>query len=415
MNVAGRQARFLTLTNVLLLAAGVFFSGCFGTTFRIDQANVLPDEKTYEELKPVGKKKTYAGEDKIKRYLGSSGKLFCQYGTSNIYVRDYEMGSSKQTLTVEIYTLKSDKNAAGLFHYHRGRILRNQGTPVDAGVEGVVDTFRGGRNLYFYKQLTFVKIIYTGSKPVPDLVPLAKSIANDISGDNSPPTGVEHLNVEGVDAASWKVSPGYVFNYEFLSTGIFAKAPGAGPVAEVFIIGCFDEGEAKRSGSDYRLFLQLNGKDYTIKHKNFSRVVWWGQDPKQGRVICTVQDEFLVGILRPQTYETGEVVLDRIADHIKDAPRLRRQERKKEKEEERNRKREEEAAAGSNNLGSSDVPATSKTVKSAEDAHQFSVTMPSSESAESSSEEKEKTEPATPSNGSSESKSTRDLLPPPPQ
>jgi len=406
MNHVFMPSRMMKYASVLFLACGVFLSGCLGTNLRIDQANILPDEKTYDGLKPLGKKKTYAGEDAIKRYLGGYGKLFYQYGTRNIYVRDYELGKPDQTLTVEIYTLNSDKSAAGLFHYHRGRILRNMGTPVDVGVEGVVDTFRGGRSLYFYKQLTFVKLIYTGGKPVPDLVPLANAIARDIAGDNTPPTGVEHLNVEGVNPETWRVSPGYVFNYEFLSTGIFAKAPGAGSVAEVFIIGCFDDNEAKRCGSDYRLFLQLNGKDYTVKHKTHSRMLWWAQDPTQGRVVCTVQDDFLIGILRPQTYEMAEVVLDRIADHIKDAPRLKREEKKKEKQ----AKQQAEEQAASDAAQDQATPATPAPAKPSADGHDFKMTMPvsSQPSSGSASDTEEKTDAGT------QTKSTHDLLPPPP-
>ncbi|MCX7934761.1 MAG: hypothetical protein N3A66_05830 [Planctomycetota bacterium] len=275
----------------------------------------LPENGAVPGLKRVGKIRQYR-TSQLNEYLGPSANLFVGYGAENLAVADYVLGDAKQTLAVECYGMNSDVAAAGIFHYYRGRWLRGRGTPVEVGSEGVLDQTRENRNLYFYKQRYFFKIIYSGPLPVPDLTPLGRAVANAVPGTSERPRGFEFLEVEGVARDTAYVSPGYTFNCDFLPPGVFAKAPGAGDIAEVFIIAHLNEDEAQKTARDYRTYLQLNGQNYSQKGVAKGRVVWQARDPNQGRVMCTQHKQFVIGVVRPQTWEKAEALLDAIVKKI---------------------------------------------------------------------------------------------------
>jgi hypothetical protein len=274
----------------------------------------LPDDGFLPGWRIVGKKRWIAGR-RLERELGRQAGIFQDYGTSLLTTADYAPADQAEpVLTIESYEMEKPLAAGGIFHFHRGRILRNRGTPVDVGVEGVA----AGRVVYFYKDLWFFKIIYTGPEGrQPDLPAIGRYIADAIPGGSVPPRGFEYLAVEGVDTRTAEVSSGYAFDYEFLPPAIFADAPGAGPIAKVFLISHFTEDEAMRSDREFRYFLEHNGLDYGFKRSGRSSLVWWARDPTQGRVIVTRSGTWLVGVLAPRTYEMGEVILDRVTANLR--------------------------------------------------------------------------------------------------
>jgi len=302
-----------------LLVAAALAAGCSGSKlpFRmpliggndfLPQAEELPGWRMADD----GIRR-FAGR-KLEKYIGTEANLIRNYGFHLLSAADYvRTGEDEPSLTIESYEMEKPLSASGIYHYHRGRKLHRlegRARPVDVGVEGVATE----RVLYFYKGLFFFKIIYTGSAAAaPDLVAIGRGMAGRIPGESRPPRGFEYLAVEGVDTSTSRVTPGYAFNYDFLPPAIFASAPGAGDIAEVFIIGHFDEEDARRTAKDYRTFLQLNGLDYEAKRTADRRLVWWARDPAQGRVIVTRYKNWVFGVQTPKTYERGEVLLDRIA------------------------------------------------------------------------------------------------------
>ncbi len=262
----------------------------------------------------VGKKKWVVG-NKLVDYIGRQAAAFNSYGISLLTAADYAPANSEEPiLTIESYEMSTPLAASGIFHYHRGKILRGKGVPVDVGIEGV--EVKGV--MYFYKSRFFFKLIYTGSENMAiNLADIAEKIATRIPGEARPPRGFEYLNVEGINPKSSRLSAGYTFNYDFLPPAIFSKAPGAGPIAEVFLIGHYDSKTAKKTARDYRYFLEKYGLDYSFKRSGRKRLVWWARDPTHGRVIVTCYGSWVIGVLTPQTYEKGEVILDRIVEMIK--------------------------------------------------------------------------------------------------
>lgn len=280
-----------------------------------DDTRYLPENGAVPGLARVGKMRGYGSKD-MREYLGDATAMFVQYGAQGVSTADYTLGAKDRTVTVECFLMEDDIEAAGIFHCYRGKKLRGLGSPVEAGAEGVLDRKRDGRNLYFYKQRFFFKIIYSGKDPVPDLLPLARAVAARVPGNASRPKGFEFISVDGVDATTAGVTPGFTFDCDFLPPGVIVKAPGAGDVADLFLISHLDEKSAEKSGRDYRTYLQLNGENYESRKANGRREVWMARDPVQGRVIATVYGKYLVGVVRPKTYEDAEAIINRVLEKI---------------------------------------------------------------------------------------------------
>jgi len=278
---------------------------------------ILPESGTVSGLVRIGKIRQYR-TSQMDQFLGEGAKLFASYGAKLLAVADYRFADPKKTASIECYEMDSPVAAAGIYHYYRGKFLRGRGAPAQIGTEAVLDQGRGNRNLYFYKQRHFFKVIYSGNEPVPDLMPLGRAIAGRVPGGDEKPRGFECLEVDGVDATSSYVTPGYTFNCDFLPPGIFAKAPGAGTqVAEAFVIAHSSDEDAERTARDYRTYLQINGTDYEASaFGKKRRACWQARDPSQGRVIFTVHRQYLVGVVRPQTYEAARPLLEAIVHRI---------------------------------------------------------------------------------------------------
>ncbi len=307
-----------------LLSALALAAGCWQPNIplmpEIGGTGHLPEDGFVPGWRRVSDVERYTGKS-LEEYLGRQATRIRSYGFEMLYTADYRRpGDENPTLTVESYEMNSPLIASGLFHDHRGRLLRRriEYRPVDVGVEGLA----AERFLYFYKHRYFFKVIYAGPEAdQPDLVTLGRAVARPLPGARRPPRGFEHLDVEGVNPAKSYVTPGNTFDYDFLPPAIMCEAPGAGEVARVFLIGHYEEDEAERTAEDYRTWLELNGLDYELQmvrdpHVRGRRLVWRARDPGQGRVVCTQVETWVIGVLAPETYERGQVILDRIAARI---------------------------------------------------------------------------------------------------
>lgn len=285
---------------------------------------VLPPTGAVPTLTKDSTGETFSGGG-LHKYLGTRARFFQQYGAETVYTSEYSYGPDQGNLVIEVFAMDTPASALGLYQWHGMRKLGGAGRTVPIGAEGVLDTKKEGRNLYFYKGKWFVALIYTGAEPVPDLLPVGSYMADTLDAKRSErPRGFEHLAMDGIEADSIRVTPGNTFQAAFLPPGLTAKAPGAGPIAEVFLITRNDIGEARVTAREYAEYLQLKGKDYTEKYAEGRRPVWLAQDPRQGRVVLTQYGPWVFGVARPSTYREGEAFVDRLAETLRQVPRGQR-------------------------------------------------------------------------------------------
>lgn len=317
-----RKATLLVLTLFFLTATGhaaMFRRGGSATS-------MMPRNKDIPDLTLNGKILTYTNE-KLKNYYGSGMNMYSQYGIDNLVAAEYTYGASDRRVTIEIANMQDATSAAGLFHYYRGNIVEDGGRPVDMGAEGVIDSGRENRNLYFYRAKNFVKIIYSGKDPVPDLMTIAGFIDGKAPGGrDEKPAGIDMIKVNGVNPDTVAVTPGYCFNLSFFPPAVWASAPGGGSVAsDVFIMTRNKDSEAAELFNDYLAYLKLTAEyfeEYRRDRQRYLKAV----DPNQGRVVATAYRNALIVFARPDGYERAEPIINAVMAKMDelDPPRRRR-------------------------------------------------------------------------------------------
>ncbi len=305
---------------VLSAAAGLCPTAEAGMPFRrgsrllTHQSGLFPGKGTIPDLEPAGKLLTYRG-DNFRKLYGTAGERYIQFGMTSLMSADYTYFVGR--LSIEIVTLDDPIQASGLFYYHKGKVLRTPGEEVSVGAEGVLDTGREGRNLYFYRSNMFIKIVYSGKNPVPDLMPIAEYIDAKLpSRDDDKPAGVDYIRVEGVDEGTIAVTPGFTFDNNALPPSVWASAPGGGSQAsDLYVVTRMREKDAEEVFEDFTRYQQMYAKyveEYRIDGQRYVKAV----DPGQGRVVFTLYQNAVIIAARPDGYPRGELLIGRVMDKI---------------------------------------------------------------------------------------------------
>ena len=198
---------------------------------RSARSTTFPGKGDIPNLEPIGKVLTYQGQ-RFQDFYGAAGNRYIQYGLLNMMIGEYSYGAKDRRVSIEIAAMENPTAAAGLFHHHRGTIVLDGGQMVPVGAEGVLDSKRDGRNLYFYRSSAFVKIVYSGGPPIPDLLPIAGFMDERMPrGRDAKPEGFSYIEIDGIDPVSIGLTPGFTFNISFLPAAVWASAPGCGSVA----------------------------------------------------------------------------------------------------------------------------------------------------------------------------------------
>ncbi len=276
----------------------------------------FPNTGDVEDLVRTGKVLTYKNEN-FQDLYGAAGNRYIQYGMLNMMSADYDYGGDDRRISLEIATMETPTAAAGLFHHHRGTVLKNRGEAIEIGAEGVLDVPRGRRNLYFYRGKFFVKIVYSGKDPVPSLMPIAEYVdARLPGGDEEKPAGFEYIDIEGVNKDTVGLTPGFTFNISFLPASVWASAPGGGsPASDLFIITRYFNREVHELYRDYTNYLKLHA-EYVEEYERGDLQMTKAVDPNQGRVLFTFYKNVMIIAARPDGYEKGEELIDRVIEKV---------------------------------------------------------------------------------------------------
>lgn len=269
------------------------------------------------DLSPEGKTKSYQ-PDSLTEFYGDAANRYLQYGLLKMESRDYLYGGPKDRVNIEIATMESPTAAAGLYHFHRGKLLEGAGKPLDIGAEAVLDVKRDSRNLYFYRGAYFIKIVYSGKGRPPDLTPIARYIDDHMpaKAKDEKPQGFEYIDIDGINKDTIALTPGFTFNISFLPPSVWASAPGGGsPASDLYIITRLSDNDAAELQQDYTAFLRLHA-EYFEEYKVGSMKLTKGIDPNQGRVVFGAYRNALIIAARPDGYVKGEALIEQVMDRI---------------------------------------------------------------------------------------------------
>ncbi len=280
------------------------------------KGGMFPQDGEIPELMLEGKVLTYKG-DKFQELYGTAGNRYIEFGMLEMMSANYIYGAPKRRVNIEIATMENPTAAAGLFHHHRGKIVAGQGERLNVGAEGVLDVGRERRNLYFYRANLFVKIVYSGRAPVPSLLPIAEFIDGRLpAGRDEKPDGFKYIEIEGINPDTIALTPGFTFNISFLPPSVWASAPAGGSVAsDLFVVTRIKDKEAEELYRDYHSYLRLHA-EYVEEYRDGNIRYVKAVDPNQGRVLFTAYKNALIIAARPDGYEKGEVLIERVMRKI---------------------------------------------------------------------------------------------------
>lgn len=293
----------------------------FSNMFRrndIAGAEMLPVNGDLANLTTISKPVAYREANFIK-YYGNAATRYIQYGMIRLVVCEYAYGGKDRRVTIEMASMETPTAATGIFHYVRGKVVRAGAKQIDVGAEGMLDTRRGGRNLYFYRSNVFVKVIYSGPDPTPDMLPIARLVDSKIpKGRDQAPDGFTYIQIPGVKQETVELTPGYTFNLDFLPPAVWASAPAGGSIAsDLFIITRQRQTDAQKLVKEYTAYLRFNAEYVEEYRKGDIRYVK-AVDPNQGRVLFTSHKNIMIIAARPDGYEKGEALIERVIQKIEE-------------------------------------------------------------------------------------------------
>ena len=312
-----RRKAFLAVLIFLVLVSGLADAGMpFRKNRGGTKGGMFPDTGDIEDLVRIGKARSYEGAS-FQELYGAAGNRYIQYGLLEMTSCDYEYGGKDRRVSLEIATMDSPTAAAGLFHHHRGKVVQNKGESVEVGAEGLLDVPRGRRNLYFYRSKYFVKIVYSGKDPVPSLLDIGEYVDSHLpAGRDERPAGFEYIEIEGINKDTISLTPGFTFNISFLPASVRASAPGGGsPASDLHIITKYSNNEAAELHKDYTAYLKLHA-EYVEEYTRGRLKLTKGVDPNQGRVVFAAYKNVFIIAARPDGYEKGEVLIERVIEKI---------------------------------------------------------------------------------------------------
>lgn len=310
--------RFLSrVVGGLVLGVLLALTACSGFV-EAEKTGLLPMTGDFPGLVQLGKNKIFTKADDRMMYLGTRGQVMEQFGTRSLYVGDYTLGGKGNDLSLESYQVDGDVGAAGIFYYYKGRLLANAGKDVDVGGAGVIDTKNDSRNLYFYKGQLFFALIYTGKAPIPDLVPLARWLADKVNNRNWQPTGFKYLkDLDGVSQKYTRISYGNALNMDFLPPAVMSLALCAGTKAKVYACTFSDPKQMQNTEDAFVRFLRFDTKQYKeskLKSGASSYRVYQGIEKDEGLIQFVRGRDVLFIVTGADSAGQGLDLLQRLLD-----------------------------------------------------------------------------------------------------
>lgn len=217
-----------------------------------DAAAVVPPGSAMSGWKMVGSPKTYTARNLFDLIDGEAEAILAYDFVRCVHAEYAQAGASKPTLTVDVFQMRNDLNAFGVFGSDR-----QSGQKVDIGTEGVkIST--SGLNFWqgpFVVRCTIVKVdaVHTAA-----LERFARSAAARIQAPRRLPVQVAALP-PGLQPRSEKFVRTGLAGQSYLTDAVTARYPKAGFGAEVFVCTYPTPAAAKAAFEKYRAYEQKNG------------------------------------------------------------------------------------------------------------------------------------------------------------
>jgi hypothetical protein len=298
----------ISFTGALLIIIFCFFPAIAGAGPSID--DLLPPASAAAGWKPAGQPYQYTPEN-LYQYINGAADLFISYGFIKLSGSEYiAVSGSQESLTVDIYDMKNKLNAFGVFQSKRD--------PDSMSLNIGAGAFGSEQYLYFYKARFYVEIqaYLTGGRDKKVLADLARSIAEKIQGNSTPPAELRYLPASGLVPGSEKYITGGILGHAFLDKGLMGDYRVGQDVVKAFVAFFPSPAGAAAAMSAYNDFLQKAGKKQ-LDLNGFGEAGFVSEEPYHKQLLVAQQGAFVAGVTDLNSVPAGIRLLQRVMEGIK--------------------------------------------------------------------------------------------------
>lgn len=241
--------------------------------------------------KMSGKSAAYTPET-IFEYIDGEAEIYFPYGFKRASSQTYSDG--KNVVVADVYEMGSLLDAFGIFSNYRSATARS----YQAGADGFADDYQ----IMFYKGPCFVRITAVGvpGECADALKACAEQIDQRLKFENKPPSELDALAAEGVNAQSIRYIARSVIGYPFFNRGFVAERSVNNASIRVVVIPEGSEENAEAVLRNYVEFLKKAGASYEYDSSKLSAT-----DPMYKSVYFERFGNVVVGAINLPDKETG--------------------------------------------------------------------------------------------------------------
>jgi len=295
------------LTRAAALVAALFW---LGPGVRAQDASaVVPLSNAVSGWKMVGSPKTYTARNLFDLIDGEAEAILAYDFVKCVHAEYAPANQTKPTLTVDVFQMRDDLNAFGVFGSDR-----QSGQKVGIGTEGVKIS-QSGLNFWqgpFVVRCTVVKV---DAAHTAALESFARAAAKRIQAPTKLPAQVSALPA-GRQPRSEKFVRSGIAGQAYLTNAVTARYPKAGFGAEVFICTYPTPTAAKQALDKYRAYEQKNGSGL----KGLSGVgdaAFTVVDKYAKNVAASVKGRFLAGVIRAKDAASAAELLKATVQNLR--------------------------------------------------------------------------------------------------
>ncbi len=242
-------------------------------------------------------------------YINGAADSYIAYGFASLVGANYFIGSNpNDSMTIDIYDMGKKINAFGVFQSKRDKDASSLN--IGAASFGAYGYLAFYKDRYFVEINAFIKDEEWKAQPMI----FARTLAENIPGDNSPPFELSYFPEHGRIKGSEKYIRGGILGHAFLDRGIVCGYLLDGETVSAFLSFFPSKNAAETSFEQYRKYLQKHGKCLPLDGFGGRGVI--SQEPYHKQILIAQTDAFIIGVYDLPKAKKGTQIMNDIVERI---------------------------------------------------------------------------------------------------
>jgi len=271
---------------------------------------LLPQSMDVTGWQRAGELYRYLPEN-LYEYINGAADLFLSYGCKGLTGAQYApVSESRENVIVDIYDMGNTLNAFGIFQAKRDP--DSDVIPIGTGACG------NEQYLFFYKGHVYVEIQTFNAGGTADnlLKQTAQAVSKRIAADSSPPDELCYLPATGRVPGSERYITGGILGHAFLGRGLIGDYRIGEETVKAFVAFLPLKQDAAAALDTYRAYVHKAGKKWKSL-PGFGEQAFVARDPYHRTILVARQGRFVAGLANLSQDQTGEALLRRLIEQIK--------------------------------------------------------------------------------------------------